>query len=217
MHAPATAQRLVTGFLDLLFPPRCLGCGREGPCLCPECLAAAPRLQAPASGPQGPLQGIVAPFAMEGVARKAVHGLKYQNLRSVAPLMGGLLTECLRAQGVSGDILVPVPLHPRRLRQRGYNQAELLAREVGRRLGVPVDRGVLKRVRHSPPQARAASREERHANVAGAFQARRELRGLRVLVLDDVTTTGATLAACAAVLQAAGAESVWGVAFAKEL
>jgi ComF family protein len=131
--------------------------------------------------------------------------------------MGGLLAECLRAQGVSGDILVPVPLHPRRLRQRGYNQAELVAREVGRRLGVPVGRGVLKRVRHSLPQARAASREERHANVAGAFQSRRELHGLRVLVLDDVTTTGATLAACATVLQAAGVESVWGVAFAKEL
>ena len=208
---------VLTRLLDLLYPPRCVGCGREGPYLCPACLAGAVRLTAPASGRTKALEGIVAPFAMEGVAREAVHRLKYSHLRAAAPEMGKLLGGYLEEGGVAADVLVPVPLHRKRHRERGYNQAELLAREVGRCLGVEVRAGGLRRISHGSPQARAASRDERQANVAGAFEAQGSFEGLDVLVLDDVTTTGATLEACGAALGAAGAASVWGAAFAHEV
>jgi ComF family protein len=153
---------------------------------------------------------------MEGVGREAVHRLKYGHLRAVVPDMAGLLARHLTRRGITGDLVVPVPLHPRRLRQRGYNQAELLARHAGRVLEIPVESQGLRR-RHDPPQARSAGREERRANVAGTFEARRGFDGLEVLALDDVVTTGATLEACAVALKAAGASRVWGVAFAHEL
>ena len=210
-------RRAVSGLLDLLFPPRCVGCGREGPYICAHCLDAVPHLDAPVGVNLDALEGIVAPFGMEGVGREAVHRLKYAHLRAVASPMAELLARHLTGRGLTGDLLVPVPLHPRRLRQRGYNQAELLARHVGRVLEIPVECRGLRRRTHGPPQARSAGREERRSNVAGAFEARRSFDGLDVLVLDDVATTGATLEACAAALKAAGASSVWGVAFAHEL
>jgi len=112
---------------------------------------------------------------------------------------------------------MPVPLSGLRRRTRGYNQAEALARALGRELGLPAWPGALERRRHTPPQARSADMEERRRNVAGAFVCREPgVAGRRVLLVDDVTTTGATLAACALALKEAGARSAWGLAFARE-
>jgi len=117
-----------------------------------------------------------------------------------------------------GDVLVPVPLHSRRQRARGYNQSLLLAREVSRRLDLPLAAGALVRRRDTPPQAKAAEADARRRNVADAFDCRTgAVAGRRVLLVDDVTTTGATLDACARVLLAqGGASSVWAVTFARE-
>jgi ComF family protein len=203
--------------LDLLYPPRCVGCEREGAYLCPDCTAGLPLLsEGEAVWGGGPLDGIVAPFIMSGAAREAVHRLKYSGLRAIAPLMGRMMAERLGARAVAADLVVPVPLHPRRKRQRGYNQAELLAREVSRSLMLPLDAQGLVRVGHAGQQARAAGREERRANVAGAFLARRAFSGLAVLLVDDVATTGATLESCAKEVRQAGARSVWGLTFARE-
>ncbi|MEW6034100.1 MAG: phosphoribosyltransferase family protein [Chloroflexota bacterium] len=110
-----------------------------------------------------------------------------------------------------------VPLHPRRLRERGYNQSSLLARGLGQATGLPVDKGTLLRLRDTPPQARTASAEERLQNVVGAFSCRdRLLQGKRVLLIDDVCTSGATLDACATALKRMGASSVWGLTLARE-
>ena len=92
---------------------------------------------------------------MEGPVRHAVHRLKYGNLRSIAPLLGELMAEFMAAEGIDGDTLVPVPLHPRRERQRGYNQAHLLAREAGKLLEIPVTTRAISRVSNAPPQARS--------------------------------------------------------------
>ena len=116
------------------------------------------------------------------------------------------------------EILVPVPMHPKRLRERGYNQSGLLARELGRLTNLPVVDDCLIRQRHAPPQARTSNVDERRSNIADAFTCRdHRLRDKQVLLIDDVATSGATLDACAAALKASGAISVWGLVMAREI
>ena len=115
-----------------------------------------------------------------------------------------------------GDVLVPVPLHPKKLRERGYNQAELLAREIGKGTGLPVDTGLLSRTRHTLPQARSGGPTRRRDNMAGAFDCGSDVSGRSFILVDDVCTTGSTLNACGEALLAAGASSVWGLALARE-
>ena len=147
--------------------------------------------------------------------REAIHGLKYRNLKAVAPVLGQLLARYMESARVPGAILVPVPLHKRRLRDRGYNQSEMLAKEVGKRIRLPVMDTLVIRTRNTPPQV-SLSLEERMHNVEGSFACVGDAQGQRFIVVDDVVTTGSTLSACAAVLKAGGAESVWGVALARQ-
>jgi ComF family protein len=220
--------------LDLLFPRWCVGCGREGDFICPACLKSLPRVIPPLCprcglpqsspnlcpaclGGQAEIDGIRAPFRFEGVVRQAVHQLKYRNLRALAGLLAQLLNDYLLDNPLPGDVLVPVPLHPKRLRERGYNQSRLLAGELGKLADLPVVDDCLVRERHSLPQARTASVVERRGNVAGAFACRRRLEGEPVILIDDVATSGATLDACARALKAAGASSVWGLVLAREI
>lgn len=231
---PDLLQRATGALLDLVFPPRCVACGKEGAFLCQPCVASAPLIPQPScrrcarpvrvaglcevcrAEPRS-LEGVLSPYAMGDAVQQAVYALKYHNLRALAPTLGALMASHVQQAGVMADVLVPVPLHPHRWRERGYNQAELLAKEMGRQLGLPVASKGLTRVKHSDPQARAASREERRANVEGAFLAKALFQGQRVLLVDDVCTTGATLESCALALRQAGAASAWGVTFAKEL
>lgn len=222
------AVDLARGIAGAMFPSRCVGCSQEGELLCGACLRKAQRLDLPyrpssAAGPNAclvpstTLQGVLACFAMEGAVREAVHDLKYHGVRLVAPVMGKHMAERVRASGSTFDEVMAVPLHPKRLRERGYNQAHLLAVEVARDLGLPLRAGALRRVRHSPPLARAQSLDDRRNAVRRAFEFVERADGLRLLVVDDVCTTGATLDACAQPLMAAGALSVWGLTFAREV
>ncbi|MEE8204910.1 MAG: ComF family protein [Dehalococcoidales bacterium] len=221
--------------LDLLFPKWCLGCGREGAYICHSCRRRLPEITpalcpvcgksqihgqlCPSCVSQRPeIDGIRSPFRFEGLIRRAVHELKYRNLRALAQPLAGLLNEYLVKNRLPGEVLVPVPLHPKRLRQRGYNQSQLLAKELGRLARLAVVSNYLLRQRPSPPQTGTTSAAERQANVAGAFSCRDErLKGKQVLLIDDVATSGATLSACAAALKAAGAGSVWGLTIAREV
>jgi len=152
---------------------------------------------------------------MEDAAREMVHRLKYDNLRALAPLIGSLMIDQLGVAELDADVVVPVPLHPARERQRGYNQALLLAREVARHLGLPLDTKGLRRWKDTPAQVGLEGMETRRANVAGVFRARTSFSGLRVLLVDDVCTTGATLEACALALRKAEAIQVRGLVFAR--
>jgi ComF family protein len=134
----------------------------------------------------------------------------------MADPLGQLLAEFLRSYPLPGEVLIPVPLHPKRLRERGYNQAALLAREVSKLNGLPVDERLLLRQRDTITQARTTSSLERRSNVYDAFICQQGLHGERILLIDDVCTTGATLDSCAAALKAAGAGSVWGLTVATE-
>jgi ComF family protein len=150
--------------------------------------------------------------------RQAVHQLKYQNLRALAAPLGDFLAEFLETSDIAADVIVPVPLHSKRLRERGYNQSALLARKLGKGAGLPVVEGCLERVKATLPQARTTAVAERQQNMAGAFACRSErLKDRRVLLVDDVATSGATLDAAAAALKAGGAASVWGLTLAREI
>jgi competence protein ComFC len=144
--------------------------------------------------------------------------LKYRNLRILARPLAELMRDYLERHPIPADVIVPVPLHPKRMRERGYNQSELLARELGRLTSLPVDADALRRIKHTRPQARTASVEERRKNVAGSFGCRGSgLEGLRVLLIDDVATSATTLDTCAAALKAAQVAAVWGLVLAREV
>jgi ComF family protein len=132
-----------------------------------------------------------------------------------APL-AQLLAEYLHSHPMIGEVLVPVPLHPKRLRQRGYNQASLLAKELSKIIGLPVEEDALLRVQDVVPQARTKSATERRQNVRHAFACEKNMAGKQILLIDDVCTTGATLDACAIALKTAGASSVWGLTITRE-
>ncbi len=231
--ARTSLARWSQALVEFVFPAQCLGCGRHGSYLCPDCQASLPSVVPPicfrcglplghgvlcpdCRAGTGALDGIRSPYLMSGLMREAVHHLKYRNLKALAPVLGELMARYLSLNPLPAEALVPVPLHGSRLRERGYNQAELLAREVGKRMGLPVLKTGLARERPAHPQARAASAAQRRANVEGAFLCPDRLDGLSVLLVDDVCTTGATLDACAVALRAAGAASVWGVTLARE-
>jgi ComF family protein len=221
--------------LNFLFPQWCLGCGREGSLICPSCCNSLSRVSPPlcprCGQPQpsgilcptcvswpAKIDGIRSPFRFDGVMRQAIHQLKYRNLRALAVTLSQLLRDYLLANPIPAEALVPVPLHPKRLRERGYNQSGLLARELGKLTGLAVVDDCLIRQRTAPPQARSASVEERRRNVSEAFICcDQQLRGRQVLLIDDVATSGATLDACAAAVKASGAASVWGLAVAREI
>lgn len=149
--------------------------------------------------------------AYEGSLRAIVHALKYEGRRSAAPALAAAMGRHGAEVLDGADACVPVPLHPLRRYTRGFNQAD----ELARHLGLPVVRG-LRRVRHTQPQADLPE-ARRHANVRGAFRIRRraDVRGLVLVVVDDVSTTGATLDACAGALLEAGALEVRGLTAAK--
>jgi ComF family protein len=161
--------------------------------------------------------GLRASFVYDATARELVHALKYQGVSALAPPMASFMAQTAQHEALAADIVVPVPLSGMRQRTRGYNQAEALARTLGRELGLPVRPAALRRRRHTPPQVRSRDAGERRRNVAGAFQGEgNEVAGRAVLLVDDVTTTGATLSACAGALRQAGAGAVWALAFARE-
>lgn len=163
------------------------------------------------------IDGIRAPFIFDGVIRKAVHDLKYHNLKDIAPLMAGFLHDYLLENPIPGDVLVPVPIHHKRLRERGYNQSSFIARELSRLTGLPVVEGSLIKTANTAPQVRTSSVSERRVNIANAFTCTdQRLKEKHVILIDDVSTSGATLNACAGVLKAAGAASVWGLTIALE-
>jgi ComF family protein len=230
----AWLQPAVQALLDLLFPPRCVACGQAGAWLCSACLARVPTLRPPLCAHCGLSQARIGLCSkcqdtssyletIRSVAphlwplRPAVHALKYEGLRAVAAPLAELLAQCWLAEGSPADVIVPVPLHPRRVRQRGYNQSALLAQALGLRLGVPVRCQVLARQRDTRSQV-GLSAWERRDNVWGAFVCGDNgLSGMRILLVDDVFTTGATLEACAHALRAAGAARVHALTLTRAL
>jgi len=187
----------------------CQRCGRpeSSGAYCAECW-----------GQKSSLDAIRSVFIFEGIVRQAVHELKYRNVQSVSGCLAGFMSHYFLENGMSGDILVPVPLHDKRLRQRGYNQSNLLAEELSLQISVAINPTLVKRVRNTGPQARSAGVYERKANMENTFICTSgEAAGRDIVIVDDVCTSGATLESCAATLRAAGAKHVLGFTLAREI
>jgi len=187
--------------LDLLLAPRCAGCGAPGSWLCLACRDLCEPVR----------QGrVTAAGTYGGALREAIHRFKYEGERALAKELGALVASCVArdlATGVALDAVVPAVLHPDRARSRGYDQAWLLAAVVAEQTALPL-RLPLRRIRAASPQV-ALDRAARAENLRGAYVAEAgALRGARVALVDDVATTGATLAAAAGALRAAGARAV---------
>ena len=212
--------------LDLLLPPTCAGCGAEGRALCERC---ARPLRRRLDEPPGIPVGLAVPVppdlvqvewcaAFTGPVRAAIHAHKYRGERRIAGPLGRALAERWARVGRGGDLVVPVPIHPGRLRERGFDQAADLARVCGQHLGLPVAH-ILERQQRTTAQ-HSLGRDARARNMAGVFGIRDDLRGRVagrwVIVIDDVSTTGVTLSGCAAALLEAGAVAVSGLTVARE-
>ena len=204
--------------LDLLFPPRCIFCGRlalpgEPRQSCRRCLAALPRTVTPRYGTAPRMA--VAPFLYVGGVRRALLRFKFQGKTSyAAPLARFMAAEALRRYRDTPELVVFAPVSAARRRRRGYDQSELLAEEVASLLSLPLA-PALEKVRDTPAQS-SLHASQRMQNVRGSYRCALpgSIAGKRVLLVDDVCTTGSTMGECARVLMAAGAAEVYGLALA---
>ena len=224
-------RKLTNAALDLLFPPKCAGCGREGAYLCDTCQPTLTRLERPycdiCAAPGSAkicswckavppdFDRVRSPYLHKGTMRDMIQNLKYKNLRASAPTLGLLMHTYFESSRLAADLIVPGPLHPSRERERGYNQSELLAKEFSRLTSIPLATDLLRRTIDTEPQVAMDDYEKRRSNIAGAFECIGNPSGLNVLLVDDVITAGSTMSACAAPLKAKGAAKVWGLALAR--
>jgi competence protein ComFC len=217
--------------LDYLFPRRCLGCGQWGHYFCLDCIKKIKLIEHPIcpvcgrpaiGGRTHPhcrtkysLDGLHAFFVYEGLIKKAVSQLKYKFISDLAEELIALVSQ--QRISFKAKVLLPLPLHPRRQRWRGFNQAELLGKILVERFHWQVQPDILERYRYTQPQVKLKS-NERKKNIRGAFRIKPQAknnRRLKVILFDDVWTTGFTLREAGQVLKRAGVKEVWGLTLAR--
>jgi ComF family protein len=205
-------KRLLLLVADLVFPPRCAGCGRVDQYWCAVCQDDINQMPlTPYVNPLPPLAAIASTGTHTGKLREAVQGLKYDNNRQLAEPLGKRLAARLATMNWTIDMLVPVPLHAMRLAERGYNQAQVVAEYLTAHVGIPCVPQAIYREKFTRSQVELSA-AERLANLADAFQGEYVLlSGRTILLIDDVYTTGATLSNCAQAALAAGARAVYGL------
>ena len=216
----ASLREGVGSLLELLYPTRCCFCRRltgKGQPVCRACLARYPDL--PSGSRRQSLQGLecFSPLRYAGAARDALLRYKFRALVAYAPVFADFMRKCLDENGISCDSITWVPLSRRRLRQRGFDQARLLAEEIAAAEGWACE-ALLEKIRDTRPQSGMAGRDARRRNAAGAYRVIDPARvaGRHILLTDDIATTGETLMECARVLRAAGAASVCAVTAARK-
>lgn len=201
---------MIGRLLDLLYPPKCVLCHKILPNsrqqLCDACgrFVLTQRVQTR----QGHhFARCVAPLAYDEPVRSSIHRFKFAGRKFYAKTFGLWMAAAIGQEYEDFDLITWVPISRKRLRRRGYDQSRLLAEETAKNLGREVV-PCLKKIRNNPPQSRSTKREQRRKNVAGAYEVTGDVKGLRILLVDDVITTGATLEECSRMLRRAGAKEV---------
>lgn len=203
---------MIRHLTELLFPRKCILCrgllAKEETDLCRRCRTDSPEYRYGRKKVQH-VKDLTAVWFYEGAVRKSLHRYKFQNARHYARAYGRLLAMRVQRDLPQADVVTWVPVSRRRLRKRGYDQVELLARAVGGELGIPAQK-LLEKFRDNRANSGLKTSEERRANVLGVYRAvsPETFRGKRVLLLDDIVTTGATASECARVLLTAGAGEI---------
>ena len=216
-------RAIAEAILELLYPTRakCLGCGDERGCdepfLCEECrnlLRPVQILTVRNEWKERGLESAAFVYYYGRPIKGLIRSFKFHSVRILAGSMAQDMAELIKEKAAGDcDMMIPVPLHPARLRERGFNQAEVLARALAEKCGMEMRTDILDRIRRTKQQAKLSG-IRRMGNTEGAFRAKKDLTGRRVLLVDDVVTTGSTLCACAEALKKAGAREVHAVALA---
>ena len=232
LASKVSLRSFFNAFLNFLYPPLCLSCQRllehGGDHVCPACwnsIRVATRESplfaetAEKLGASGVVDDLVSlyVFEKEGVFQAVVHNLKYAGVQELGLELGRRLGKSFVENGIHADAIIPVPLHRRKLRERGYNQAELIAHGVSEVSNLPVRCDLVRRRKYTKTQT-VLTLEERRENMEDAFEVTpsrsSEVKDKKFVVIDDVVTTGSTMIACAAVLRASGALGVIGASAA---
>jgi len=217
MRASEVIKEVGYALIDFLFPPACAACGsrmewEDG--LCGACRIRLATMSRIYEAPERMIENIdsvtvLLPYTED--ARRVIHGLKYHGMPETGAFLGKLLAaKTMKAADLTTDaLLVPIPLHPLKLRERGYNQSERIARGMSEISGFPVAEDIVRRLRHTGTQT-SLTAGERIRNVAGVFAltGERSVEGAAIVIVDDVLTTGATVSDCARVIREGGASSV---------
>ena len=210
------------GLLNLLFPPKCVFCGKILKAgqrdICPGCADNLPYTEGRAKQGRGDFFDVcVSPLYYRGIVRESFLRYKFSGKRSYAPVYGRMLAACVREHLGEFDLITWVPVSKRRLRERGYDQSELLCSFMAAELGKE-STALLKKIKENPAQSSLVGAEKRRANVLGAYKvlSPEKAAGKRILLVDDIFTTGATLSECARTLLMAGGESVVCATFARK-
>ncbi|OGZ66411.1 MAG: hypothetical protein A3C50_02595 [Candidatus Staskawiczbacteria bacterium RIFCSPHIGHO2_02_FULL_43_16] len=240
-----TLHKISNFLLELFFPSFCFGCNKEGALLCYDCKSILDiseynyclcgkdplRLPPGATGKcsrcqDKKLSGLYSalPYKEKSLTRKMIHHFKYEPyIKTLTPFLAEIVLEHLiLAQNTSPGIwehsvIIPVPLHKNKQKERGYNQSELLGQKIGQVLNVPLISGNLVKIKKTNDQLKLNAKE-REENLRGAFNIKNpaQIQGKKIFLIDDVYTTGSTMAECARVLKEAGAKQVWGIVIARE-
>lgn len=218
--------------LDWLFPPSCISCGAEGYRICPQCQNAFDRNASAICvicGRRVRSKGICSQcknskpdfdqlrslYDYKGGVREVIHRLKYNNDLSLAEMMADQLIDFVKTQAWQIDIIIPLPLFETRRMERGYNQSALLAIPMGLKLGIKYRSNAIMRIKDTKPQV-GLNEAERWRNVSDAFLAdHKTVNNKNILIIDDVTTTGATMNAAALAARKAGAKAIYCLTFAR--
>lgn len=223
--------------IDLFFPKKCLGCGRADIYLCPACFNKIEVLPI-VHKKQKYLDKLIAACQYRNpLVKELIKNFKYNYIKELAEPLGHLLIKSLEKNWRLGIlfhqtqtknwkfIIMPIPLYGTRKRKRGFNQAELLAKEVAEHFNLPLETNILKRILPTVPQVDIKNHEKRKTNIKDAFDispqpsveglAPSAVEGKTIILIDDVTTTGATLIEAAKVLKKSGANEIWGLVVAK--
>ncbi len=226
MNARGLYHLVVSPFLDFIFPPVCISCNRTladgSQRVCDTCwdsiqrvtkvhpLYLETRTKLIEGGAVNDLVSVFV-FEKEGAFQHIAHALKYSGYESIGRELGRRIGSTIKVWDITADILIPIPLHKAKQRERGYNQAELIARGISKSTGIPVRTDIVRRRKHTQTQTQL-SLDERRANMDDAFEIARPshavLKGKICILVDDVITTGATINSCARELIDAGAKSV---------